>query len=118
MLSIKESLINGKGVFANIDIPSGTFLHYFQGIEMSYKDFKEKYNDDTRYCYSLRRQNKIIVAKDEPYYSYNISNYMNESNNPNTIFKKRAVYTLYNIKKGDELLLKYPRNYPRNYNLS
>ena len=114
MLRIDKSNIDNHGVFANIDLSANTLLHYFKGIEMNYKEFNELY-DDTKYCYSMRRINKIIVGKDEPYKSQNLSSYMNESNDPNIIFKKRAVYTLRDIKKDEECLLKYPLNYKRDY---
>ena len=114
MLRISDSPIHNKGVFANIDLPAGIFLQYFKGKEMNYREFNELY-DDTKYCYSMRRINKIIVGKDEPYKSQNISTFMNESCNPNIIFKKRAVYTLKNIKKDEECFLQYPKNYKREY---
>lgn len=114
MLEIKNSIINGKGVFAVEDIPKNTKIQDYKGIEMSYKEFLSKYSD-MKYCYSMKRINKIIVAKEYPYNNMNISHYMNESNNPNIIFKNRAVYTLKDIKKNEECFLQYPKRYKRDY---
>lgn len=117
MLEIRESSINNKGVFATQDIKANTKIQDYKGIEMNYKDFSLKY-DNIKYCYSMRPINKIIVAKEEPYINQNISHYMNESLTPNIIFKKRAVYTLRDIKKGEECFLRYPRSYKRDYVLN
>ena len=114
MLEIKDTESYGKGVFATEDIPKNTKIQDYVGIEMSYSDFKKQY-DDIKYCYSMKRINKILVAKDYPYNEKNISHFMNESNNPNIIFKKKGVYTLKDIKKGEECLLKYPKHYKRDY---
>jgi len=116
LLEVRESAINGKGVFALQDIVKNTKIQDYKGVELTYKEFFSKYTD-TSYCYNMNRINKIIVAKESPYNTMNISHYMNESKDPNIIFKKRAVYTLKDIKQGEECFLKYPFNYKRNYKL-
>ena len=91
MVEIKSSPVAGLGAFATQDIPSNTKLGDYTGVEMTLKEFKEQYGDDISYTYSLRFVNKILVGKDEPYRSQNISHYMNEGEQ-NCILKKRGVY--------------------------
>lgn len=120
LVIIKKSKIEGLGVFASQDIPSGSKIADYYGKEMTLKNFKSKYGEyklNSLNTYRMKRINKIIVAKNEPFRSKNLTNYVNESNKPNCILKKRALYTLNDIKKGEELTLKYPENYNRNYTL-
>jgi hypothetical protein len=63
----------------------------------------------------MKRINKILVAKEEPYRTENIVNYINEGDSPNVILKNRALYTLTYIKENEELLLRYPRDYNRTW---
>lgn len=117
---IKKSPIEGLGVFASDDIPKGTKIADYYGKEMTLKHFKQKYGEykhNSLNTYRMKRINRIIVAKTEPYKSRNLTNYINESKNPNCLLKKRALYALNNIKKGEELTLLYPENYNRNYTL-
>lgn len=111
---IKKSPIHGLGVFAKVDIPKNTHLQKYSGIEMTYSDFNKKYNRNYNFTYSMMRINKIIVGKELPYLTMNLSHYINEGL-PNVILKKKALYTLVDIKKGQELLLSYPKNYNRDY---
>lgn len=120
LVTIKKSKIEGLGVFALEDIPEGTKIADYYGKEMTLKNFKQKYGEyktNSLNTYRMKRINRIIVAKIEPYKSRNLTNYINESKNPNCILKKRALYTLNNIKKGEELTLQYPEDYNRNYTL-
>jgi len=117
---IKRSKIDGLGVFASVDIPKGTKISDYYGKEMKWKTFKNRYGDyknNSLNTYPMRRIWKIIVAKEEPYKSKNLTNYINESKTPNAVLKKRALYASKNIKKGEELTLLYPDNYNRNYQL-
>jgi hypothetical protein len=60
----------------------------------------------------MRRIWKIIVAKEEPYKSRNVSNYINEiRGQSNCVLKLRALYAKIDIKKDMELLLDYPNDY-------
>jgi hypothetical protein len=62
----------------------------------------------------MRRIWKIIVAKEEPYKSKNLTNYINEiKGKSNCELKLRALYAKKDIKKGTELLLDYPLGYNR-----
>ena len=120
LVTIKKSKIEGLGVFALADIPKGTKISDYYGKEMTLKNFKQKYGEyknNSLNTYRMKRINRIIVAKIEPYKSRNLTNYINESKTPNCILKKRALYALNNIKKGEELTLLYPENYNRNYTL-
>ena len=113
MYAVRPSPIHGMGLFALQDIPTGVRLADFKGIEMTLRQFKEKYGTDTRFCYSMKRANRIIDGKtvDNP------SRYCNESATPNVCLKRRGLYTFTPVKAGDELFLSYPKNYPRNYDL-
>jgi len=120
LVTIKKSKIEGLGVFAFVNIPSGTKIADYYGKEMTLKNFKQKYGEykhNSLNTYRMKRINRIIVAKIEPYKSRNLTNYINESKKPNCLLKKRALYALNNIKKGEELTLLYPENYNRNYTL-
>ena len=120
LVTIKKSKIEGLGVFALVDIPKGIKIADYYGKEMTLKNFKQKYGEykhNSLNTYRMKRINRIIVAKIEPYKSRNLTNYINESKTPNCILKKRALYALNNIKKGEELTLLYPENYNRNYTL-
>jgi SET domain-containing protein len=118
-IKIKKSPIDGLGVFATIDIPKGTKLADYYGKEMKWKTFKQRYGEyreNSLHTYPMRRIWKILVAKEEPYKSKNIVNYINEiKGKSNCELKKRALYATKNIKKGDELLLDYPADYNRHW---
>jgi SET domain-containing protein len=114
---IKKSKIDGLGVFAKKDIPKGTKIADYYGKEMKWKTFKKKYGDyksNSLYTYPMRRIWKILVAKEEPYKSNNLTNYINEfKGKSNCELKMRALYSKCDIKKGQELLLDYPKDYDR-----
>lgn len=112
---LAPSPVHGLGVFAVQDIPANTCLGQFIGEEYSLKDFKQKYNKDTSFCYHLGRQNKILVAKE----NRNWITYINESKTPNVCLKQRGCWTLCPILAGQELFLQYDKKgiikYPRDY---
>ena len=114
---IKKSKVEGLGVFAKRDILKGTKIANYYGKEMKWKTFKHKYGDyktNSLYTYPMRRIWKILVAKEEPYRSKNITNYINEvKGKSNCELRLRALYAKRDIKKGDELLLDYPKDYNR-----
>jgi SET domain-containing protein len=116
LVTIKKSKIEGLGVFALVDIPKGTKIADYYGKEMTLKNFKKKYGEyknNSLNTYRMKRINRIIVAKEEPFKSKNLTNYINETKKPNCILKKRALYALNYIKKDEELTLKYPEDYNR-----
>ena len=117
LVYIKKSDIDGLGVFANEDIEKGTKISDYYGKEMEWKTFKNKYGEyklNSLNTYPMRRIWKIIVAKEEPYKSKNLTNYINEiRGKANCELKLRALYAKKDIKKGTELLLEYPEDYNR-----
>lgn len=114
---IKKSPIEGLGVFARTDIPQGTQIADYYGKEMKWKTFTQKYGpykEHSLHTYPMRRIWKVLVAKEEPYKSKNLTNYINEiPGKANCELKKRALYAKKDLKKGDELLLDYPKDYNR-----
>ena len=119
-LYIDKSSIQGEGLFINCSIKVGEKLIDYIGEEMTLSDFKIKYGLyklNSLNTYRLKRINKIIVAKEPPYKTDNLVNYINESNNPNCILKKRALYALKDINVGEELTLLYPKDYFRDYSI-
>ncbi len=117
LVTIKKSKIEGLGVFASADIPSGTKIAEYYGKEMKWKTFKNRYGEyksNSLHTYPMRRIWKILVAKEEPYKSNNLTNYINEiPGKSNCELKLRALYAKKNIKNGNELLLDYPKDYNR-----
>lgn len=117
LVTIKKSQIEGLGVFAKEDIPKGTKIADYYGKEMKWKTFKKKYGEyktNSLHTYPMRRIWKILVAKEEPYKSRNLTNYINEvRGKSNCELKLRALYAKKDIKKGQELLLDYPKDYNR-----
>lgn len=117
LVIIKKSKIEGLGVFAKQDIPKGTKIADYYGKEMKWKTFKNKYGEykmNSIHTYPMRRIWKILVAKEEPYKSKNLTNYINEvPGKTNCQLKLRALYAKKDIKKGQELFLEYPKDYNR-----
>ena len=117
LVKIKKSKIEGLGVFAFEDISKGTKIADYYGKEMKWKTFTNRYGDyktNSLHTYPMRRIWKILVAKEEPYRSKNLTNYINEiPGKSNCELKMRALYAKKDIKKGDELLLDYPKDYNR-----
>lgn len=117
LVAIKKSTIDGVGVFAKVDIPKGTKISDYYGKKMKWKTFKRKYGDyksNSLHTYPMRRIWEILVAKEEPYKSRNLVNYINEKRGKsNCELKAKALYAKRNIRKGEELLLEYPNDYNR-----
>lgn len=119
-LAVLPSAINGNGLFTLSDLKAGEKIIDYFGEEMTLSEFKNIYGIyklNSIYTYRMKRQNKILVAKQEPYFSKNVINYTNENINPNCVLKKRALYALRDINANEELTLLYPKDYYRNYNL-
>jgi SET domain-containing protein len=117
LVVIKKSKIDGLGVFASVHILAGTKIADYYGKEMKWQTFKKKYGDyktNSLHTYPMRRIWKILVAKEEPYKSKNLTNYINEiPGKANCELRLRALYAKKDIKKGEELLLDYPKDYNR-----
>jgi SET domain-containing protein len=120
-LIIKESPIHGLGVFCLEPIQRNEHLTNYYGEEMIWKAFREKYGEykyNSLYTYPMRRVWKILVAKEEPYRSHNIINFINEGQIPNVILKQRGLYALRDIPADEELLLQYPKDYNRTWKVT
>jgi hypothetical protein len=117
MLVVKRSPTHGRGLFAKVAIPKGTRIADYEGKEMSDKEYKEKYGDDTRYSYGMKWIHKIIDGKQPPFLTGNLTHYANESKSPNIRYEKRGVYAVRDLHAGEELFLSYPKKYPRTYKL-
>lgn len=112
---VKPSPIHGLGVFTTDPILKNTKITDYIGEEMSLSEFKKRYGpykDNCLNTYRMKRINRIIVAKDYP---DNLVNYVNESITPNCILKGRGLYSLRDIKEGEELTILYPKDYKREY---
>jgi SET domain-containing protein len=119
-LEVKSSPIHGNGLFSLISIPAKTKIVDYFGEEMELGEFKKKYGSystNSLFTYRMKRINKILVAKQEPFLSQNIINNINESKEPNCILMKRALYSLRDISPDEELTLLYPSDYCRCYQL-
>ena len=117
-VEISASSIHGLGLIAKTDIKKNTKICDYYGEEMTLSEFKiryGKYADNSLYTYRMKRLNKIIVAKEEPYKTANLVNYINECDEPNCVLKKRALYTTRDVVCGEELCVKYPNDYKRDY---
>jgi len=113
LVCIKSSPIDGYGVFAKKQIPKGTPIAYFWGIEMTPKDIKLKYGN-YRNCLRRPFHKKWICSRVCPH----LINFVNgvgfgKSINmqPNCEIKKRWLMPTRDIKPGEELLLEYPKGY-------
>ena len=111
-LEIKDSPIHGLGIFVTKEIKKNQYLGEYIGVLMTSKEFKEKYDKDTRYTYRLGRLHQYIVSKD----NRNWINFINENRlEPNVCCKKRGCVALKDISVGTELMLDYGKNYLRDY---
>jgi hypothetical protein len=113
----KKSPIADRGVFAKVDIPKGTVIAPFYGKEILWGDFKKKYGEykyNSFYTYTKKRAGKMIVAKEEPYLTMNVVNYINElPSGANAALEKEHLVASRLIREGEELSLKYPKDYNR-----
>lgn len=112
-VELRESAINGLGVFAKDKIRKNTKIGFYDGTKYTLREFKEKYGKDTRYCYVVRRYNYVICAKE----TRNFGTWINESKTPNVKFSKQYIVASRDIEKDEELTLMYPSSYPREYKL-
>lgn len=104
----------GQGLFADRDYNKGEAVCQVIGEKIPYRQFHQKYGTDTKN--SIKVLNMYYICfKDEPYRSQNKIVYINESNDPNVKYFRGHVVALRPLTKGEEIYLKYPRNYPRDY---
>lgn len=112
-LELRESPIHGLGVFATRDFPARHKFGPYTGEEMSLREFKERYGTDIQYCMVLRRQNKVIVAKEcRNFVTWvNDGTYGQEHPVENVKLECRQLVAIRPIASGEELLLHYPKGY-------
>ena len=108
---------SGWGVVAIRPFVAGEIIGPFEGTRMTKAAFKELYGTDKRYTYypthNWPNSSTVIVAKDPR----NFITYINEGKEPNVDLHRFKLRALKEIVVGEELLLKYGKQYPRNYSL-
>jgi SET domain-containing protein len=108
-VSIKQSPIDGLGVFADERIPRGAKISYYTGVEMSYSEVKRRYGDDWRFIYRTIPWLDQVVSKD----CKNLIDYVNDGVHGQTVpssncyLKSRWLIASRDIEPGEELLLNY-----------
>ena len=112
-VEIRESPIHGLGLFATQRIKRNKKIGKYEGVKYTLREFKEKYGEDTQYCYVARRQNYVISSKD----NRNFATYINESKNPNVKMERSHIVAVRDIEEGEELFFLYPPTYKRDYTL-
>ena len=116
-VAIRRSPIEGWGMFAKTHIPARTRICDFYGKDMTIHDFTQKYGPykhNSLHTYSMRRIGKFIVAKEEPYRSRNMVNFVNEiPGQSNSELRLRGLYSKRDLSPGEEILIDYPATYNR-----
>jgi hypothetical protein len=96
---VAASNIQGKGVFARVDIPKGSFMGEYQGVVVP-QGF------DSYYTFGYTRPSGRNVTID----GRNILRHLNHQGRwPNGEFDGLKFYAIRNIKKGDEVTFHYNR---------
>lgn len=119
-LEVRPSPIHGVGVFAVDCIPANSKIAYYTGVEMTWAEIKERYGNNYTCIYRRMPWQTQIVSKE----AKNVINFVNDGvhDNPtpfkNCILKNRWLISLFDIQKGEELLLEYPRNYWKHLDLT
>lgn len=106
ILKPSKAVGGGVGVFALHDIAEGTYLELFL------KDFEEELLNEEEVPEELRgyciyqENNKILCPKH--FNRMDIGNYLNHSDNANTIYRKgKGYYSKRDIKKSEEIFSDY-----------
>ena len=116
LIEARDSAVHGRGIFALQDMKKGTRLCDYRGTELHITDYVAKYGKDRRYSYSMRPIQRLIDGRD--FITDNPSHYMNERIDPQVKASNRGFILTCDVKCGEELFLKYPERYPRDYTLS
>lgn len=115
-VQILASPIQGQGLFAKQFIPARSKISYFDGVDMSYQDFKARYGNDPHpweFVYKRMPWQPVTVAKD----CRNLITYVNDGVHGqlhprvNCILKGGWLISNRTISPGEELLLAYHRSY-------
>ncbi len=97
---VKESLISGKGVFANKDFKKNEIvIDWKECSRILTKEEFDKLSDAQKKYVSIFK-NKYILFKSP-------AKYVNHSCNPNTSFKNNCDVAIKAIKKGEEITGNY-----------
>ena len=112
-LELRESPIDGLGVFATKNFPRNYFFGAFEGIEYKWSDYIKEFGKDYRYCYRNRRKNIIISARHQRNFITYINDGIHGTANGivNVKLSKGGLWATKDITAGEELLLDYGRRY-------
>ena len=105
---IKKKTKNmGFGIFTTRSFKKGEFVapySFMKNQVYSLSTFNDKYGKNYLHTYRDQRHHRIISVKD----NRNIASFINEDRqNPNVEFKAFKVFAKRNIKKGEQLFLRY-----------
>ncbi len=102
---LKPSTIEGVGVFITHAISAGTLL-YKDKAEYEVNKIKDVHPEFIKYCLYLSNEECECPIS---YDNINVFWFINHSDTPNTEFRRKdkSLYTLRNIKAGEELLMDY-----------
>lgn len=100
----KDSLIEGKGLFAERDFKQGEVLCLFQGQEISDEYADALYQKGFDYILQVSKRTFLILKGQEKF--------INHSCSPNGAFlnKSAELVALRDIKKGEEITFDYSAN--------
>lgn len=102
LIEIKESGIEGNGIFASRDFKQGEAVYSFpMGKIVSLADISNIPEREKRYLDKIGHDQFEVI---EP-----PAKYVNHSCDPNVIERDRVAYALRNISKGQEITIDYDR---------
>ncbi len=103
-LEVKESKINGVGLYVNKDFNKGQIIDYVHGPKVLIKNFNNQISKKTVNWIGASRYTWINTDK-------SIFRFINHSCNPNTAIKgERTVYAIRKIYNGEEITIDYSLN--------
>lgn len=109
---LKESKINGIGLFADQEISKNTIVWHFND-GLSYNEYTKEEWDNLRIKLnpeSFRQISKYAyVLKGEDTHNIDLDDarFINHSTNPNTLIVKRNLIAIKDIKKEEEITMNY-----------
>jgi uncharacterized protein len=120
-LVMRRSKIQGRGVFARVDIPKGTRLIEYTGERIDNAEADRRYEDELMgrhhtFLFILNTRTVIDAAR-----GGNISRYINHSCDPNCVAWIEGQHIWIdaekNIRKGEELAYDYEYDYDPDYTI-
>lgn len=102
-LVVRESDIEGSGLFTTYDIRKGEVICVLQGERIHYSELKRRYAQGSeRICDPVQISEQIYLDLDKPYV------HINHACNPNTaLIREATLLALRRIKRGEELTYDY-----------